>query len=155
MLRSSWPIPLHADRRSKPLDLNVICGRDSFSWELTGKEEDNGSSTVGITGEGLRRLLRWRGGGQWAAVCDDHGGVLGDVTFFLYRWLLADEGGDSAQTRTKNSSVSVALRERRRGDGGAVGRGEGSRGKKGGWGRPRSRARAWFNPAAAVELNSS
>jgi hypothetical protein len=65
------------------------------------------------------------------AVCDDHGGVLSDVTFFLYRRLLADGGGDSAQTPTKNSSVSAALRERRRGDGGAVRRGQGSRGKKG------------------------
>jgi hypothetical protein len=62
--RSSWPIPLRADRRSKPLDLNVICGRDSFSWELTGKEEDGGGSMVAMTGEGLRRLLRWRGGEQ-------------------------------------------------------------------------------------------
>jgi hypothetical protein len=62
--RSGWPIPLRADQRSKPLDLNVICGRDSSSWKLIGKEEDGGGSTAAITGDGLRRLLRWRGGGR-------------------------------------------------------------------------------------------
>jgi hypothetical protein len=51
------------------------------------------------------------------AICDDHGGVLSDVTFFLYRQLLVDGGGDNGQTPAKNSSVSAALRERRRGEG--------------------------------------
>jgi hypothetical protein len=78
--RSGWLIPLRADQRYKPLDLNVICGRDFIFLGAHQKKKTaaahqrrfGGGSPAAVQ----RRPSAMGNDGRWAACDGDHGGGL-------------------------------------------------------------------------------